>query len=322
MFHKIALERPVALFSFIHPDDLAGAFVLAMIKKYTKIKILYFHHASHFPSIGMRFSELVLEAAPLFACITKNKCKIDHVHVCGMLSKTVDAFVEISSFAIAQKREEIGICKDFLCTMSGGSSYKFFDSGTSDYFEMVKVLLTRNHSLQHVVISEFSPEQLKVIGSIMGDADVASRLIILPFTTDYELVFQCADVFVDSFPIGSALTQIDLMRLKVPSVVKINRENPIWTFHQYQMEDYAYMFDSIGEVICGVETLLYDKEESQRVVLENFDFYMQTYEGSVVKERLCNLISNSEDMELFRTDIDDEQCTQYLLPENIDDANK
>ena len=290
---------------------------MALIKKHTSIKILYCPHASHFPNIGMRFADLVLEASPLLACITKKLRKIDRVSVVGMLSKQVDRFNENSPEILVRKRAEIGIKKSNLCTMSGGAAYKFFDSASSEYFEMIKSLLARNHSLQHVIISEFSPEQLRNIENIIDDVDIASRLIILPFTTEYELVFQCADVFIDSFPVGAALTQIDLMRLKVPSVVKINRQNSIWTFHQYQMENYPYMFETVESMKEGIETLLSDKNEARRIALENFEFYMRAYERNVVKERLCDIISNLDKIEVFMTSTDDDQCAAYVFPERL-----
>ena len=94
---------------------------------------------------------------------------------------------------------------------------------------------------------------------------------------------------------------IDLMRLKVPYVVKINCENAHWSFHEYQRTDYPYMFEKNDDLLKGIETLLTDKQECARIIEMNYRHYLETFEGNAVKKRLCEIIDNADHLESFYT---------------------
>jgi len=305
LFDKIIQFNPKALIVFIHPDDILGTAVLYLIKKYTDIRILYCPHASHFPNLGISFADLVLEALPVSAYITQKFRKINKTLISrSLISKSIEENPSFTKEQIAAKRKELGIKDGYKCTMSGASSYKFFEQNTSEYFETIKTLLERNPKLQHIVISHFKNEETAVINEIFKKSETRNRLLIVPFSNEYELMFASSDVFIDSFPIGSALTQIDLMRLKVPSVVKINTENALWSFHEYMPQDYMYMFENAKDLILGVEKLLSDKEECKRISEANYKHYLKYFEGNAVKRNACEMLKNIDCPEQFYCKLD------------------
>lgn len=299
LFNKIADFNPSVLFVFIHPGDIFGMMVLSLLKKHTDIKILYCPHASHYPNLGVSFADATLEALPTTAFITQHYRHFDRTVFVPMMSKKAEDFPSFSDEDIAAERKKIGIGENDLCTMSGADAYKFFDGETSEYFRTIKELLERNLNVTHVILSHFDNAQQNIIDKIFADSEAKKRLIILPFSTKYELFFKCADVFIDSFPVSSALTMIDLMRLKVPYVVKINRENAHFSFHEYQTSDYPYMFEKTDDLLNGIEALLADKSERDRAVTMNYQHYLKTFEGNAVKARLCEIINNADHFELF-----------------------
>lgn len=300
LFQKIVNFSPRVIFSYIHPDDVFGGMLLYMIHKYTDCKIFYCPHASHFPNVGMSFADIVLESLPTTAYITQKFRKIAKTYTFGVLSKSKDYFSSYSKEEIGKQRIELGINRNELCTMSGGASYKFFDGPRdSDYFYMIRELLESDIRIHHIIISNFSYKQIELIDKIFKGKSSRQRLRFYPLSNKYELLFSAADVFIDSFPISSALTMIDLMRLKVPAVVKINRENAIWSFHEYQKNDYPYMFDNIQDMLNGIKFLLENPSIRSKVANDNFQYYMEHYEGSVCAKKICDLIDNSENLELF-----------------------
>ncbi len=292
LYSQITKFNPIALFVFINPDDIFGTMTLSLVKKYTDIKIIYCPHASHYPNLGISFADISLEALPTSAYITQHLRHFSKTVFVPMLSKRVEEFPSFTNEEISAKRKELGIEEGDLCTMSGASAYKFFDSTGSEYFYTIKKLLERNPSVKHIIISNINNKQQVIIDKIFCDSNCKNRLIFIPFSQEYELIFKCADVFIDSFPVSSALTMIDLMRLRVPYVVKINRENSHWSFHEYQMQNFPYMYEKAEELLLGVEKLLSDKKECQRVVTQNYQHYLNSYEGSIVKSRLCEVIEH------------------------------
>ena len=289
------------MFVFINPDDVFGTMILALLKNHTGVKIIYCPHASHYPNSGVSFADLSLEALPTTAFITQHYRHFDKTAFIPMLSKKQEDFPLFSAEEIADKRKEIGIGENDLCTMSGAGAYKFFDKGDSEYFRTVKNLLDGNSSIKHIVLSNFNKVQRNIIDEIFADSESRNRLIFLPFSNEYELFFKCADVFIDSWPVSSALTMIDLMRLKVPYAVKINRENAHWSFHEYQSSAYPYMFENADDLLRGVEKLLADKAERDRIVVMNYQRYLNTFEGNAVKKRLCEIIDNADCLNRFYT---------------------
>lgn len=289
---KIINFSPKALMVYIDPNDIFCTAVLAYLKKTTNIKIIFANHASHYPNLGMTFADVILEGMPATVKITNEKRHLYNTIITGLQSLPKDKTIYYSKDELNNLKKEIGIDEKSLITMSGGSSYKFFEKDmSSEYFEMIKRILLAKKSLTHVIISELNSKQTAIVDDIFKDAkDIKRRLLFLPYQTNFDKYFQMADVFIDSFPISSALTQIDLMRNKVASVVKINKQTPEYSFHEYQMPDYPYMFERVEDIENAVLELLGDEAKRNEIISNNYDFWLKTYESSVYRDRIIKII--------------------------------
>lgn len=289
--NKIIEIKPKILLVYIHPNDFFGDMILYYIKNYTNINILYFNHASHYPCLGMTFADIILEASKTTENITKTKRYLNNTKIVGLQSVSKNDTIYFSEKEKNIEKTKINIKEGDLVSMSGGASYKFFDKdNNSQYFEMIYDLLNEEQNLKHVIITELSQEQESIVNKIFKkNKKLKERLIFVPYRKDFDILFQCTDVFIDSFPVSSALTQIDLMRNKVASVVKINKENPEFSFEDYQMKDYPYMFENIEDMKKCVIELLHNKEKRNEIINKNYDFWLNTYERDVVKNRYIEI---------------------------------
>lgn len=283
---------PKALLVYIHPNDILGAGVISLIKKNTNIKIIYSNHASHRPNLGMTFADIILEGMPTTVKITNEKRHLYNTIISGLQSLNKDETIYYSKDDLDNLKKEIGIeKKDYYITMSGGNAYKFFEQNTSSkYFEMIKRILQRESHLYHIIITELNSEQSVIVNDIFNNTEERERLIFLPYQKEFDKYFQCADVFIDSFPVSSALTQIDLMRNKVASVVKINKEIPEYSFHEYQMPNYPYMFENVNDMENAVLELLHNKNKRQEIIEKNYQFWLNTYESDVKRDMIIKII--------------------------------
>lgn len=289
--NKIIEFAPKTLMVYIHPDDIFGTAVLAYLKNTTDIKIIYSNHASHFPVLGMSFADVILEGMPTTAKVTNEKRGFLNTIIMGLQSLSKDETIYYSKGELQNLRKSLGIKTSEFVTMSGGSSYKFFDNNGSAYFEMIKNLLIKEPNLKHVIISEFNETQESIVKNIFRETkDIRKRLIFTPYQTNFDKYFQCADVFIDSFPVSSALTQIDLMRNKVASVVKINKETPEFSFHEYQMPNYPYMFEKVEDMENAILELLHNKHKRQNIIEKNYDFWLNTYESSIKRDKIIKIL--------------------------------
>lgn len=291
--NKIISSNIKTLLVYIHPDDVFGTAVLAYLKSTTDIKIIYFNHASHFPVLGMSFSDIILEGMPTTEKVTHEQRHFTNTKIIGLQSLPKGETVYYSNDELQDLRNSLGIKADEFVTMSGGSAYKFFDKeNNSVYFEMIKNLLKKEPKLKHVIISQFNSEQNSTIKSIFSNCSkLKNRIVFVPYQTNFDKYFQMADVFIDSFPVSSALTQIDLMRNKVASVVKINKETPEFSFHEYQMPDYPYMFEKVEDMENAIVELIYDETKRKEIIEKNYEFWLKTYESSVYKNKILKIIN-------------------------------
>ena len=290
IYDAIVAYAPRAVFVFIHTDDVIATAVLALLKRNTDIKIFFVNHATHRPALSMSFADLVLEETPSSAYVTQKLRQIEQTHIVGLISKPEEENPHFTAEEIAATRRSMGIPQGALCTMSGAASYKFFDADGSRYFETVQKLLTEHPDVYHVVITELQPHEKLIVERMFADSPVKNRLLILPYQKNYELYFKSADLFIDSFPMSSALAFIDLMRLRVPYVVKINTENAALSFHEYQAPDFPYMYETIDELYRGVEELLADESKRAAMVENNYRHYMEHYETKAAAGILQNVL--------------------------------
>lgn len=300
LFNEIVAASPKVLFSYVHMGDILGATVLSLVKSKTDIKILFFNHGSHVPALAFSFVDLVIEGMPSTHYLTKEFRGVDRGCVLGLQSLAVGETVYFSDKERTEVRKGWRVSPEELVTMTGCSSAKLFDGKKSPYFEMILRLLLRLPNLKHVVVSSLSRKQRKIVKRIFRrHSDAFKRLVFAPMRPDYDILFQSCDVFIDSFPVSSALTQIDLMRNRVPSVVKINAANAAYSFHEYLPSNYPYMFSDVAKLEEAVVYLLLNKGERERVVDINYNHFLEKYEKNRVRDRYIEIIRNADQLEKF-----------------------
>ena len=141
-------------------------------------------------------------------------------------------------------------------------------------------------------MTKLKKNEIKIFNEIFKDENTKKQIIFTPLSPDYEKFFQVADLFIDSFPVSSALTQIDLMRLKVPTVVKINKDKPEWSFHEYMPIDYKYMFENVQDMKNGIFDLIENKSKREEIIKSNYEFWLKTYESNRIKQKYIQFINN------------------------------
>ena len=317
MFGKITEFAPKAIFVFMHNNDVFCTALLALLKKRTKIKIFYSDICSHQFGIGMSFADLILEGMPSVVFITQKYRGFKNTFMNWICYLPREKLPVIAENEVWEMRKKI-LPPDALCTMSGAAAYKFFENDDSPYLKMIEGLLSRNENLYHILITEFTPRHRNIFDSIFKNSTVKNRIKLLNFTPNFKLLFKCADVFIDSFPVSSAFTMIDLMSLKVPFAVKINRDNIAFSFHEYLVPDYPYMFDNVQDMEAGIEDLLFSKERRERITEMNFEHFLNFFEGKKYASRLTDLVICEDLSKVYDKEIDEKQYSDFkkmeLLP--------
>jgi len=316
MFNKIIRFSPKVIFVFMHMNDAFATAILALLKKYTDIKILFVNFAAHHPSLGMSFADLILEISPYNAFVTQKYRGLANTHIIWLAGESEKNLPIFSDEQINETKAKIGIPKNGFCTMTGCASYKLYSGKKSEFLELICKLLEKHETLYHVLITDLTDELKLIIDSVFQNSKVKNRLLILNFTANYKPIFKCADLFIDSFPISNDLTMIDLMSLKVPFVSMINRENIIQSFNEYMPQNYPYIFENIKDFEQGIEKLLFSKDERERIVKMNYEHFLNSFEGKKVTERILNLVDCDDFSKMF-CKINEDDYRNYKIPKLI-----
>lgn len=293
LYNQIVNSKVKVLFLYTHMDDVITTVVTSLLKKHTGIKIIFFNHADHYPTLGMKFSDLILDARPAGYDLTREDRGYKNNIIVDLQGIPISENILYTKKDIEKQRKKWGLSLNSKISLTGCSSYKLFNKecNSSEYFEMIRDILEENKALYHIVVSIFSAAQSKAIENIFRNHKEAySRLKIIPFEKKFDILFQSADLFIDSFPQGSALTHIDCMRGKVPTIIKINKRDPFKSFEYYLPEDYKYKFIDTEEMKNAILSLINDKIELKRMGEELYKYYLSRYEFNVVKKQYKEII--------------------------------
>ncbi|MDO6764342.1 hypothetical protein [Agarivorans sp. 1_MG-2023] len=283
------------VFIFTHPHDMLAAAVVALLKKHTDIKVVYYNHADHLPNLAMSQADLVINFREPAIYITQHLRKLHKTTKLPLQSLAKTDTHYLSKVEQQQLRLKLGILKEEEFTLSGFDSHKIFSDDNYEYLYLIKSLLVKRPKLKHLLISNLNSEQIDIVENIFADKpEVRSRFLLQDMMPNFNELFQSCDLFIDSFPQGSALTHIDMMRNRKPTVVKKCVENGLYSFEEYLPANYPYAFETPEEMQKGIEYLLNHPSEALKVVEENYQHYLFYNEFSVVKQIYLDLVNDTE----------------------------
>ncbi len=312
LYNKIIAFAPKLIFLYIHMDDFLSAAVCHLIRKHSDIKILFFNHGDHIPSVGLKSVNLIIDCRKCGQYLTNKFRKKSNSTIIPLQSKKEQDTIYFSTEQKKIKRQELGIGENEYMSLSGFNADKIFSGKNYEYLFFIKKLLLSEPKLKHILASNLSNEQKKIIDSVFeNDLEAKKRFILTPRVANFDLIFQSCDVFIDSFPIGSALTHIDMIRNKRPTIIKQNLENELFSFQSYLYPNYEYAFSDLDKMLQGTLFLIHNQEEQNRIIEKSYQHYLDQYEFESVKAKYLKIIEGADNIEQFYDKID--QSLYYNL---------
>lgn len=287
LFNKVVESGIEVLFCYIHMQDILATAVLSRLKEWTNIKIVFVDHASHLPVLGLSFCHKLVQGRRVDS---PYRAQFDPI-VIPWQSKSVDETVYFEAADLLNKRAEIGVPEASFFTLSAFMADKVFVDPELEYFQFIRNLLQKEPRLVHVIVSNLSAEQMAHITKcFVQTPQLLTRLKFLPFTPEYDLLFQSCDLFIDNFPIGSAMMHVEMMRNKGVTIFKRNSVQPKNSFENYAPKNYLYVFDEATSMLKGVTELLHDKPRREVVRSQLHTHFLATFEKAAVKSQFVELI--------------------------------
>lgn len=290
------------VFVYMHMDDVISCAILSYLAKHTDVKIIFFNHGDHTFSLGFEFTDLIIELRKQGQYITQHYRDKFNTTIIPLQGINADKNKTYSIAELLAKKNELGLSSNDLVSLSGFSSHKVFKDRNNSYLRYIKKLLSSEPKLKHVLVTEISSKDRKNIGTVFkGSEHLLDRLIIVDRVVEFDLLLQVGDVFIDSFPLGSALVHIDAIRNKRPTIIKKNNQNELYTFYNYLYDGYEYAIDDIDEMINRSLYLIRDQQEQKNIAAKCYAHYLDTYEFLTIKKKYKQLIENHQALDQFYT---------------------
>lgn len=176
-------------------------------------------------------------------------------------------------------KESLGIPQEAFVTLTGCHRQKL----GAEYFELIRRILQSNERIYHIWVG----------GAGESDAECkinSKRFVKTEFSTDFDSFIAACDLYIDSFPQGSALTLVDCIRQGKPVVIKINEEFRFKSFEEYLYEGYELASATSEGMFVGVTRLASDKAFYSKMREKVLTHYKNTYALEVAKPLYEKLI--------------------------------
>lgn len=281
LYNRIIENKYTTIFVNIHMYDVVGCAVLGLLKKHTNINIIYFNHADHFYCLGTDFADVIITRLKNNKPVTPYLENKKNVHQALFLEN--NEVNHYSAKEIMDLKARLNIPQNAFITISGSSFYKFGD----EYFELIKKILDNNENVYHIFVCDVKKTGFDKMHKIINHHP---RFIQTNFVPNFDLYIQTSDLFIDSFPQGSALTLIDCIKHSKPVVVKINTSDKTKSFEMYLADDYEYSCTTSNDMYQKACELINDKAKYAKTAKEVRSFYEKTYDVNKVKQKYWELI--------------------------------
>lgn len=251
-----------------HMHDAVSCMILYMLKKYTNIEIDFWNHGDHFYSLGTTFVDKIYTRTKNGkACspYLQNNKKV----VTGkfLFDKTNNHYDEQE---FVKKRAELNIPEGAFITLTGCGMHKL----CPNYFKMIHKMLKKNKNIYHIFVCTMKDEMKQ---KLQKKYKLNERFIIIDFVANFDFYIQLSDLYVDSFPQGSALTLVDYIKYSKPVVIKINKKEPERSFEEYLYPNYEYAFENIDDMLGGILELSNDSGKYAEMSDKVYKYFERTY---------------------------------------------
>ncbi|AWX58581.1 hypothetical protein AB432_027640 [Brevibacillus brevis] len=298
---SIAYEWADLIVLHIHPNDPIPLIAFGVPGG---PPVLFLNHADHVFWLGSGVADVVLDIRESGNLLTHSKRFARNATVLPL---------PLDEVKIKDKkyfRERLGIHKDQTVLLSIASSYKYEPIGEYNFIKSSIELLKRNPDIILLVVGPSAQHPL------WQNAYNESEGKIIATGTQNDLVpfYSVADIYLESFPVGSATAALDACLYGIPVVKSPSPLSPLFSMSNYDgmkehasnFEDYflqieEYINNSEYRVSCGI-TQKQDVEKNH--VGASWNNKLEKVMSNVPKSHIVGFGNNLKESDNFVGDHD------------------
>lgn len=289
MVRRIALDWADRVLLHIHPEDPVASVAFALSGG---PPVIYVNHADHLFWLGAGCSDIVADIRPEGHDVTATRRG-------NLQSMIVPIPLELpeSSIPVADARCSLGIPSNMVVLVAIASSYKFAPYGQLDFPSTAVTILQKHTDTILIVVGPTSSDPLWQSALEL----TSGRIRLLGIQSDIEQYYAVADIFLESFPLGSLTSTFDAMLRGVPVIRAPHGAPPLFT-----MSDYDGLGDNscnIQEYLLRVSALITDPLLRRKTGLTQRDAVTAIHTGSGWLDAWQQLIVNLPASHTIRPDV-------------------
>lgn len=175
--------------------------------------IIFMNHADHGFWLGVSVADTVANIRKSGELITLNQRGAKH-------SEYLPIPLSVPQRVIAKEeaKRRLGIDCDKIVLLSVASAYKYSACGQLDFLQSLKNIVLRNPQVIALVIGPIDEGRWQQLRFATG-----GRVRALGIQSDVSLYYNCADVYLESFPVGSITAALEAGIHGIPMVGLIDK---------------------------------------------------------------------------------------------------
>lgn len=277
-------------FFFLLPNDVIAHYILPQLGLPLSV---FFHASSHVFCLGGTLYDIHID----FNNIWYERCLRDANHPKTILmnqpGRVSLSHLDANKLQFASKKQ-LDFNPDSLLTVTCGGAHKIFWNDTCEYSDIITNILKKYDHVCHLLIG---PGMQKVRSLVLANApELSNRIKALDYVLNPIIkIYNDADIFFDTYPIGGALSSFDAMAAGLPVIAAPSLK--------YLLKDDTTIAYNSGEYFQIACRLIEDKPFRIKIGKQNRLAYKQNYDPAF-------LIKQYEDFFLKQLHISNSTCAK------------
>ncbi|QHC05394.1 glycosyltransferase [Anoxybacillus sp. PDR2] len=247
MLRDISLSWADLVVLHTHPDDPIPSIAYGI--NYGPPIVLY-NHADHAFWLGANISDLVIDGRGIGFQISKERRLARGSHLIPLPLVASRQFENKNEI-----RRKFNIPDEMVILLTIADSYKFTPYTGLNYFETLSKILKKSRNVLLIIIGMDEKHPLaQKAKSLMNH-----NICFLGTFSNIEDFYKLADIYIESFPIGSPTAALDAAMRGIPVVHSLNNSSPLFTVEIFGETDKG--FANENEYINYVVELINSKDE-------------------------------------------------------------
>lgn len=261
--------------------------------------VIFLNHADHAFWIGVSIADIVADLRPSASLLTLRRRRAAKSM---LLPIPIEVPTATSSRELAKRK--LGIDPGQIVLLSIAAEHKYVPCGEYNFYSVANEIITRHSNTQILIVGPSDAGQWQKLRLQTG-----GRVRALGIHKNLDIFHNAADLYLDSFSIGSLTASLEPGSKGIPVVGLVNPLAPLLSSEDISFKKINGDITDVKDYIARVDSLINDRllrssvgEKTRQFILEDHDLKWGEYLKSIysmlpLTHQLQQLLDEEEELE-------------------------